>query len=93
MKQHFDAGSEAEALQGFVFSGTPYKKGDTFPHKALGLVEADLRGLWNAGLITFTGKPVAPEGFAPGGKVEVAKSDSKVTSFKKTPGETVSVKR
>lgn len=59
----FQFGGEAVVLaKEFAFAGSRYAKAQPFPYKGLGVIEFDLRGLWLADLIEFTGKPYGVAG-------------------------------
>lgn len=58
MNNAFAPGYEAVAAMPFTFAGVKYAKGTPFPYRDLGIIDFDLRGLWLAERIEFTGKPL-----------------------------------
>jgi hypothetical protein len=53
MQNLFDPQCAATVRKDFRYAGTEYKSGDDFPHKAIGVTDFELRGLWAADLVIF----------------------------------------
>jgi hypothetical protein len=61
----FSPGSEAVAATLFTYAGAKFAKGDRFPYRDIGVIEFDLKGLWQAERIEFVGKPYVDKAPAP----------------------------
>lgn len=52
-RNSFNSIGHAVAAKPFRYAGVEYDKGEEFPHRDLGIIEHELRGLWLADLIDF----------------------------------------
>lgn len=65
MSGPFSLGYEATAAVPFTLGGVKYARGERFPYLDLGIIEFDLRGLWAAERIEFTGSTYVAKQTAP----------------------------